>query len=326
MISVPGPGQDGNIFTQSVLVTGAAGFIGSHLVRRLLSQGTRVVGIDNFSAGKRSNLPNHPDLRVILGDVTTDDGMRIVEHEARNVDWFVHLAANPSVHDSVVHPLRSHEVNAVASLRLFEWAGRAGVAQTVFASSAAVYGDSPQLPLREDGHVKPMSPYGIDKLASEGYGDFYANRFGFSTFNLRFMNVYGPGQSAAYAGVLTKFKECLERGESPTVYGDGSQTRDFIHVDDVVSAIVAALSSGLGGTNTFNIGTGVGVSINEILGILAGWFEFDCLFAPARPGEISQSFADVSLAEAKLGWQPRTALRDGLHSLFADLLPVAAPR
>ena len=310
---------------QSILVTGGAGFIGSYLVRKLLSEGANVTVVDNLTSGKLENLPDHSNLRFLNFDLTDLSTFDRLSELCSAITGVVHLAANPSVTQSSANPSATHAINEVAAINLFNWAGKSGVKRVVFASTAAVYGDTTDLPVRESQHAIPLSPYGIDKLASEAYLAFFGRTYGFLAFPLRLMNVYGLGQSAAYAGVLTKFKDALDRGEDLTIFGDGTQTRDFIHVNDVVEAIAAALVSTSDLGTPMNIGTGRPTSLNDVLQVLAHGYEFKTHYKPFRDGEILHSYADVSRAQTTLGWQARVSLQTGLSSLFDRVLSEVAP-
>src|SRR5215470_6575729 len=244
------------------VVTGGAGFIGSHTVDRLLGDGHRVVVLDDFRTGKRANLAHHAGsdrLHVIACDVSHGifPALAPITAEHGPVERIVHLAAQVSVVSSVQNPLVDMAVNYGGTLHVLEYARATGVRKVVFASSAAVYGDTETMPVGEDTPTRPVSPYGIDKLASELALDYYASVHGVPTTALRFFNVYGPRQdpSSPYSGVISIFTDRARAGRALTIFGDGSQTRDFVFVGDIVRAIIAALGEG-NSRLVANVGTG----------------------------------------------------------------------
>ena len=246
------------------LVTGGAGFIGSHIVDRLLADGYRVRVIDNFSTGKRENLPESEDLDIMTGDVGSFDDV----HKAmKDVELVFHEAAIASVPKTINDPLGSHQTNYVGTLNVLEAARQQGTKRVVFASSAAVYGDLPDLPKREDMPLKPLSPYAVDKLASEYACQMYTHLHGLETVCLRYFNVYGPRQDpgSPYSGVISIFGDRLKRGERPVIYGDGEQTRDFVFVSDVVAANIKAAVVGNAAGKIMNIATGRVATLNDLL-------------------------------------------------------------
>jgi UDP-glucose 4-epimerase len=295
------------------LLTGGAGFIGSHIVDRLLADGYRVRVLDDFSTGRRENLPDHDSLEVITGDVGDFPTVLAV---TEGVTTVFHEAAIASVPKTIEDPLGSQRTNYLGTLNVLEAARRTGARRVVFASSAAVYGDLPGLPKREDMPVRPLSPYAVDKLASEHAMQVYHRLHGIETVCLRYFNVYGPRQdpSSPYSGVISIFAEKLSRGERPVIYGDGEQTRDFVYVSDVVEAnILASRSTDAVGT-IINIGTGITASVKHILQLIMCRYDAadrPC-FADRRHGDIQDSCADINLAQALLGWKPDLELREGL--------------
>lgn len=288
-------------------------------MQRLLDYGARVTVADNFSSGAKDNLPEHCGLDIIEVDLTSPKAVELLGRCCSKVDYLVHLAANASVTESILRPTSTHRANGAMSINMFEWAGKTHVSNVVYASSAAVYGEPKKLPVRESDLPSPLSPYAIDKLASEQYLMFFSRAYGFTAFPLRFMNVYGPRQSHSYSGVLTKFLEKIDEGKNPVVFGDGTQTRDFVHVDDVVESIIAALPSNISPKTPINIGSGVPTSLNDVLAILHEWFEFEPIYLDYRPGEVRDSYADTSLAKVLLNWRSTVNLRDGLRTLVDDL-------
>lgn len=307
-----------------VLVTGGAGFIGSHLVTLLLDQGHEVTILDDLSTGKRGNLPQGSGrLSLLVGDVA-DPGA--VEEALAGQDAFVHLAAVASVEASVRDPLATHRTNLEGSIRLFDAAARRGVRRGVYASSAAVYGDNPALPLTEEAEKRPLSPYAADKLAGEHYLAHYRRLGRLDATAFRFFNVFGPRQdpSSPYSGVISIFLDRARRGAPITIFGDGEQTRDFVYVGDVVRALAQALTAPVEQGDelpVFNVARGEGVSLLrllEIVGDLPGVrapLEVGC--AAPRHGDIRHSLADVSRLREAFDWEPRTALADGLEATLA---------
>ena len=303
------------------VVTGGAGFIGSHTVDRLLGDGHRVVVLDDFRTGKRANLAHHAGsdrLDILACDVSHGIFAALAPITARHgpVDRIVHLAAQVSVVHSVQNPLVDMQVNYGGTLHVLEYARATGVQKVVFASSAAVYGDATAMPIGEDAPTRPVSPYGIDKLASELALDYYAAVHGVPATSLRFFNVYGPRQdpSSPYSGVISIFTDRARAGRPITIFGDGSQTRDFIYVGDVVRAILAALGDA-GNRVVANVGTGGEITVlglaRSIVELCGG--KSDIEHAPARAGEILKSRARVDRLRDALGIVAETSLLDGLR-------------
>jgi UDP-glucose 4-epimerase len=303
------------------VVTGGAGFIGSHTVDWLLGAGHRVIVLDDFRTGKRANLAHHaghPRLEILACDVSHGIFAALAPLTVKHgpVERIVHLAAQVSVVQSVDNPLVDMQINYGGTLHVLEYARATGVKKVVFASSAAVYGDVTAMPVDEDVPKCPVSPYGIDKLASEHALDYYAVVHGVPTTALRFFNVYGPRQdpSSPYSGVISIFAARARAGQPLTLYGDGSQTRDFVYVGDVVRAIGAALGDGASRV-VANVGTGTEISVFElartIIDLCGGGSEISP--APARAGEILKSRARVDRLRDALGIVAETRLVDGLR-------------
>ncbi len=299
-----------------VLVTGALGFIGHHLCLHLSSRGYDVVGVDNLSRGvrRRIKLLEENNVKVIVADVRDTELMYKILSQYR-VSAVVHLAALISVEESFEKPLLYEDVNAKGTISLVLAANKAGVERIVYASSAAVYGNPVRLPIDEDHPLKPLSPYGASKLVGEFYAKtlFKGNR---GVIVLRLFNVYGPGQNPEYAGVITRFMERLSQGKPPVIYGSGEQTRDFIHVLDVVEAVEKALTTSYSGY-VLNIGTGRPTKIKDLAYTMIKLYglELEPVYAPPRKGDIMHSYADISLAKRILGWSPRISLEEGLRML-----------
>jgi len=295
-----------------ILVTGGAGFIGSHLVAALLQNGHSVRVLDNLSTGKLENLAGfREDIEFIEGDIRDDKTVHTAVH---GIDSIVHEAALVSVAISVREPIRTEETNVLATLKLLIAARDAGARRFVFASSAAVYGSSPELPKRETMTPYPNSPYGLSKLAMEHYARIFTELYGLETVGLRYFNVLGPRQdpSSEYSGVIAKFVTTMLRGIAPTLYGDGLQTRDFVHVRNVVKANLLALSAPMSG-GVFNVATGQSHTLLDLTATLNGILgtDFKPVFAPARHGDIKYSEADISLIR-NYGYEPVVDFETGL--------------
>ncbi len=305
----------------NTLVTGGAGFIGSHIVERLLAEGHRVRVLDDFSTGKAENLPDHPSLEVVRGGV---EDYATVERCVEGVDWIFHEAAIASVPKTIEDPLASQRINYGGTLNLLEAARHHGAPRLVFAASAAAYGDLPGLPKDETSAVGPLSPYAVDKLASEHALAAYHHLHGLHTVSLRYFNVFGPRQdpSSPYSGVISILVDHLLAGTTPTILGDGEQTRDFVYVADVVDANLRAITTDAAAGGRFNVGTGHAITLNQLLTTLyrLRGEEPHPQYGPARPGDIRHSCAVIAHAQNVLGWHPTTALADGLQRLVSSLL------
>jgi len=300
------------------LVTGGAGFIGSHLVRGLLDAGRKVIVLDNFSSGRFENLQGlgenqNGNFRLVDGDIRDE---QLCFELAEACESIYHLAAIPSVQYSVDYPLEVNSVNVEGTLSVFQAARRAAADTVVFASSCAVYGDSENLPLPEDEPPRPMSTYAVSKLADEMYSDVFARVYGFSSTGLRFFNVFGPRQDPAsdYAAVIPRFVTRMLDGKPPIIYGDGEQSRDFIYVQNIVEACMAAARSS--GRGIFvNIGTGESRTLNQIVEVLNGILgtDYQPVYEEARPGDIRDSRASVAAARDLIGFTPSVDFKEGLQ-------------
>ncbi len=301
------------------LVTGGAGFIGSNLVDALLDMGHEVTVLDDLSTGKAENLAHvQGEVRLVEGSIL--DGAALRE-AMEGADYVLHHAALVSVAKSVEAPALTQDVNARGSLSVLEAAKAAGVRRVVMASSSAVYGDGPGQPKSEDMLPRPESPYAATKLAMEHWGRLYTTLYGLEVVSLRYFNVFGPRQDPGsdYAAVIPKFVTTMLARGRPTIFGDGGQTRDFCHVDNVVQAnLLAAEARGAAGM-VFNVGTGVSVDlltlvreINAVLGT-----DIHPEFGPQRAGDVRHSAADISLAREVLGYEPRVDLAAGLEATMA---------
>jgi len=308
----------------TVLVTGGAGFIGSHTVEALLKKGTSAWVLDDLSTGSLRNLSGwrrNPKFHFRRGSTLQ---AKVVEALTRKVDAIIHLAAVVSPYYSVKKPQVVNAVNVTGTLNVLNAALKTKAQRVVFASSSSVYGNQTLLPIAENNPLHPITPYGASKLSGEKYCEAYNSTYGLDTISLRYFNVYGERQSAnPYSGAIAIFSKQLRKGVKPTIYGDGSQTRDFIHVSDIVSANLQALESSEGIGEAFNIGTGRATRIDDICSLLAefaGRPEISPIHTDARAGDIRDSYANITKAGESLGFQPRVSLEEGLESLLHSSL------
>ena len=306
-----------------VLVTGGAGFIGSHLVRGCLEAQHEVRVLDDFSTGRRENLRGvGGEIELVEGSITE---LETVRKSAEGCEVIFHLAALPSVPLTIEEPLRTHRVNMTGTLNVLVAAQTTGVRRVVYSSSCAVYGEAQTLPVGEDASVRPASPYAVQKYGGELYVDRYVDLFGLEAVSLRYFNVYGPGQdpSSTYAAVVPRFISALAKGEEPVVFGDGLQSRDFVFVGDVVEANLAAASVTLeSAARVFNVASGSRVTVLELLAAVAcalGREDVCPRHESARPGDLRDSVADTRRARAELDWCPRTTLAKGLAATVTAL-------
>ncbi len=303
------------------LVTGGAGFIGSHIVDALLTRGDDVRVLDDLSSGHLENLPLNLDrLQFIEGDIRDK---AVVRRAMAGVETIFHLAAMVSVPQSMAEPRQAELINGVGTLNLLEAARVAGVRRLVLSSTCAVYGDDPTLPKTEVMPAQPKSPYAISKLAAELYCRLFTDAFGLETVVLRYFNVFGPRQdpSSPYSGVISIFVDRLSQSLPVTIFGTGEQTRDFVFVSDVARANLLAAESANAVGQIFNIGTGQAVTVNRLFGSLAQILGYDGqpTYRPARPGDILHSYADPSLAGAGLNWRPQFSFEAGLNALVESM-------
>ncbi len=306
--------------SRRALVTGGAGFIGSHLVEGLVADGWRVRVLDDFSSGREENLADVRDrVDVVQADVCD---LEAVAAAVAGVDAVFHLAAIPSVPQSIDQPLRADAVNVHATLGLLEASRRAGVARVVFAASCAVYGDAPQLPKREDLPPAPLSPYALHKLAGEHYCLLYTRLHALPTVALRYFNVYGPRQNpdGDYAAVIPRFLRDAQEGKPVRIFGDGAQTRDFVYVGDVVRANLSAVESERAVGRVLNVASGRETSVRDLATLVGELLGSGVapVHEAQRPGDVLRSFADVAAAADRLGWTPQIDLREGLERTVAS--------
>jgi UDP-glucose 4-epimerase len=305
------------------VVTGGAGFIGSNLVDALVERGDRVTVIDNLSSGKRANLDGAVERGADLMVADVSDAGAIADiFTATRPDVAFHLGAQIDVRVSVTDPAADANVNVLGTIAVLEAARMAGTRRVVNSSTGGgLYGDAAVLPTPEDHPIRPLAPYGQGKLAAEGYCDLYSRLHELSTISLRYGNVYGPRQDVhGEAGVVAIFCGCLVDKRSPTVFGDGCQTRDWVDVSDVVRANLLAADSTL--TSPINIGHGRETAVLDLIEALndvSGGEMPELEFAPERPGEVRRSCLDVTRARRELGWEAQVELRDGVRRILADL-------
>lgn len=298
-----------------ILVTGGAGFIGSHLVEALVARAEHVRVLDNLATGHLENLASvRAHIEFIQGDLAD---LETVQAAAQDTDVVFHQAALPSVPRSIKNPRASHDANLTGTLNVLIAARDQQVKRVVLASSSSVYGNSPMLPKVETLDPAPLSPYAVTKLAGEYYARVFANLYGLATICLRYFNVFGPRQDphSQYSGALAKFVQCALRGEPYPVYGDGEQSRDFTYIENVVRANLLAASSELDGAMVMNIASGTRVTLNQIIAMLnelTGQM-LPTQFGPPRAGDVRHSHADITRAREWLGYEPRVDVREGLR-------------
>jgi UDP-glucose 4-epimerase len=297
------------------LITGVGGFIGSSLARALLTRGEQVRGVDNFSTGKRENLDEiRGRIDFHEADILDLDAMR---KACAGVDFVLHQAAIPSVPKSVLDPVGSNRTNIDGTVNLLVGARDAKVKRVVYAASSSAYGDTPTLPKHEEMKPDPISPYAVAKLASEQYMVSFYRCYGLETVSLRYFNVFGPRQdpSSPYSGVLAKFITLMLRGEQPTIYGDGEQSRDFTYIDNVVDANLLACKAPGAAGQVFNIATGRRVTLKETFHALQGLTSYKGKpkYEAEREGDIKHSLADISKAQSGLAFTPTVDFEEGLQ-------------
>lgn len=303
------------------VVTGGAGFIGSHLSEALASSGHDVTIIDDLSTGKEeylSSVLTNPHVTCIRD--TVQDVISLTRH-CEGADGIFHLAAMVSVPGSIEYPLRSHEATLTGTLNVLLAARDCGIRKVVHASSAAVYGNLPGLPKREDMPVDPLSPYAVAKYAGEQYCRVFSALYGVETASLRYFNVFGPRQDprSDYAAVIPRFIARIRAGESPLIFGNGMQTRDFVYVKDVAKANIQVMEAK--SQSVFNIASGRETSMNDLAAILLDLFnvKFEPVYCPERPGEVKRSVADISRATQAFGFHPLFSLKEGLSETISGM-------
>lgn len=302
----------------SFLVTGGAGFIGSHLVEALLARGASVRVVDNLATGHLRNLAHLKGFEFVRGDLADPT---VARRAVEGMEFVLHHAAIPSVPRSVADPVATHRANVDATLNVLMAAREARVRRVVYAGSSSVYGETDVLPKREDLPPRPQSPYALQKLVGEEYCRLFFHLYGLETVTLRYFNVFGPRQDPAspYSGVISLFLAALTEGRRPTVHGDGEQTRDFTYVTNVVDAVLRACEvPGVAGM-VINVATGRRISVNQLLATLCQlWGEgVQPVYGDPRPGDIRHSQADIARARTLLGYEPRVDFVEGLRRTIA---------
>ncbi len=310
---------------KSYLVTGGAGFIGSHLVENLLAEGCHVKVLDNFSTGFESNLMDFPKslpgkLEIIRGDIRDAESLAAV---IPGVAGIFHLAALVSVPQSIDQPDLSFDINGRGTQLVLDQARKSGIKRVVMASSAAVYGDNENLPLSEDEMSLPLSPYGLEKLLGEQMGRLYTELYQMNVTCLRFFNVFGPRQppDSPYSGVVSIFAKKAAAREIPAFYGDGLQTRDFVFVQDVANALKLSMQSNFSGFHVYNVGSGKEITVKALwdaFGLVSGFDEV-AIQLPARDGDIKASLSDISRIKADLGFHPSEDFKKDLQATYSWL-------
>jgi nucleoside-diphosphate-sugar epimerase len=284
------------------LVTGGAGFIGSHLAEALIGRGAQVRVVDSFVTGKRENLAHLPGIPLLEGDLAD---LEVARRAVAGVEYVLHQAAIPSVPRSVADPIGSHRANVDATLNVLVAARDAGVRRVIYAGSSSAYGDTPTLPKSETMPPNPLSPYALQKLVGERYCQMFTALYVLDTVTIRYFNVFGPRQdpSSPYSGVISRFVTALLEGQSPTIYGDGKQTRDFTYVANVVDGVLRACTAPEVSGQVINVATGGRISLNELLAVLCDLqhVKISPLYADGRRGDVKHSQADISRARRLLG-------------------------
>ena len=296
------------------LVTGGAGFIGSHLCEELVRRGHTVRVADSLITGKRSNLDHLPGVEFLEGDLAD---LPFAQRAVQGVQYVLHQAAIPSVPRSVNDPVTSNRANVDATLTVLVAARDAGVARVVFAGSSSAYGDTPTLPKREDMPSNPLSPYALQKVVGEQYLQMFTRLYGLETVSIRYFNVFGPRQdpSSPYSGVISQFAAALLEGRQPTIYGDGEQTRDFTYVANVVDGVLRACEAPKAVGEVINVATAGRISLNDLIRVMNSIVGSSVtpIYKEPRAGDVRDSQADISKAERLLGYKPTVSLEDGLR-------------
>jgi nucleoside-diphosphate-sugar epimerase len=302
----------------SYLVTGGAGFIGSHLTEELVRRGHTVRVADNLATGKRRNLEHLAGVEFLEGDLAD---LPFAQQAVAGVDFVLHQAAIPSVPKSVVDPIASNRANADATLNVLVAARDAGVKRLVFAGSSSEYGNAPELPKREDMPASPLSPYALQKVVGTEYCQMFYRLYGFETVVIRYFNVFGPRQDpgSAYSGVISLFATALIAGRRPTIYGDGEQTRDFTYVANIVDGVLRACEAPAAAGEAINVACGTRISLNQLLRTMNRIVgtRLEAIYQDERAGDVKDSQADISKATALLGYTPTVDLEEGLRSTLA---------
>jgi nucleoside-diphosphate-sugar epimerase len=302
----------------SYLVTGGAGFIGSHLTEELVRRGHTVRVADSLITGKRRNLDHIPDVDFVEGDLAD---LAVAQRAVDGVEYVLHQAAIPSVPRSVNDPITSNRANIDASINVLVAARDAGVKRLVYAGSSSAYGNTPTLPKQEDMATNPLSPYALQKLVAEQYAQMFTRLYGFETVTTRYFNVFGPRQDpgSPYSGVISLFATALLEGRQPIIYGDGEQTRDFTYVANVVDGVLRACEAPDAAGQVVNVATGGRISLNDLLRVMNHIVgtQIEPIYKEERAGDVRDSQADVTKAKTLLGYAPIVSLEEGLRQTLA---------
>jgi UDP-N-acetylglucosamine/UDP-N-acetyl-alpha-D-glucosaminouronate 4-epimerase len=296
------------------LVTGGAGFIGSHLAEELLRRGHRVRIVDSLITGKRRNLDRLTDAEFVEGDLAD---LSVAARAVEGIEYVLHQAAIPSVPRSVTDPITSNRANITSTLNVLVAARDAGVRRVVYAGSSSAYGNTPTLPKREDMPTNPLSPYALQKLVGEQYCQLFTQLYGLETVTTRYFNVFGPRQDpgSPYSGVISLFATALLEGRQPVIYGDGEQTRDFTYVANVVDGVLRACEAPKAAGEMMNVATGGRISLNELLRVMNQLLgtNLQAIYKEPRAGDVRDSQADITRARTLLGYAPSVSLEEGLR-------------
>ena len=300
------------------LITGGAGFIGSHLAEELVRRGNRVRVVDSLVTGKRRNVEHIPEVEFVEGDLAE---FAVAEGAVEGMDYVLHQAAIPSVPRSVKDPITTNRANIDGSINILVAARDAGVKRLVYAGSSSAYGNTPTLPKREDMTPSPLSPYALQKLVAEQYCQMFTRLYGFETVTIRYFNVFGPRQDpgSPYSGVISLFATALLEGRQPIIYGDGEQTRDFTYVSNVVDGVLRACEAPKAAGEVINVGTGRRISLNALLQVMNGIVgtNLQPIHKEARAGDVRDSQADITKATNLLRYTPIVPLEEGLKHTLA---------
>jgi nucleoside-diphosphate-sugar epimerase len=300
---------------KTFLVTGGAGFIGSHIVHRLQKEGAKVRVVDNLSTGKKERLRGIDSSIELIEDDLTDH--RVCDRAVQDVEYVLHQAAVPSVQRSIQDPLETNRANVIGTLNLLESCRQHGVRRLVYAASSSAYGDTQVLPKKEDMAPNPLSPYALQKFVGERYCKLYNDLYGLETVSLRYFNVFGPSQDpwSEYSAVIPKFATRLQSRQPLVVFGDGEQSRDFTYVDNVVEANILAIKAQRTSGAVINVGCGESLTLNRLIRFLEEILQVQAVvdYEPPRRGDVRHSLADISLARDLLGYQPKVTLVEGLR-------------
>ena len=296
------------------LVTGGAGFIGSHLTEELVRRGEHVRVADSLITGHRKNLAHVPGVELLEGDLADRS---FATRAVQGIDYVLHQAAIPSVPRSVKDPIESNRANIDATLNVLVAARDAGVKRVVYAGSSSAYGNTPTLPKHEDMPTSPLSPYALQKLVGEQYMQMFTALYGLETVTIRYFNVFGPRQdpSSTYSGVISQFAKTLLEGKAPTIYGDGEQTRDFTYVANVVDGVLRAVTAPDASGQVINVATGTRISLNELFATMRDLIgaKVSVTYGPPRAGDVKDSLADITRARTLLGYEPKVSFQEGLR-------------